>query len=282
MTPMLQSLSRRVGRFPIELPAAAMLAFAVAFVTLALPDWRFARMVGMTGLPSILSAAEPPLGLTARILVALVLAGIAFAAAWAGLRAIDQVEPEEEDDFPSFRAADLHPDAPRRRPILAGAEFGMPADDLPPIETQPARKRVLDTESLPSFLAPQPPEIGDFVPETSEPEPPKSTTREPVLREPAPDAPSADESVDPFLAPKLKPTLPSFMSFEGFEEEELPANSAVKRVAREPEDLPHLMTRFEKGLSRRDGKPVPGAAGPAREQIGRALDDLDRASARRR
>ena len=47
---MIAQLQRRVGRFPIELPAAAALAIAIAFLTVALPDWRFERAVAATGL----------------------------------------------------------------------------------------------------------------------------------------------------------------------------------------------------------------------------------------
>lgn len=313
MNEMLQTLSRRIGAFPIELPAAAMLAGAVALSTLALPDWRFEGAVAATGLPALVSAAQPPLGWTARLLVAAILAALAFAATWTGLRALDR--KPEPGDFPSFRAADLHPDAPRRRPILAGAEFGAPADDLPPIETQLARKRPPIAETLPSFLAPQPPEIAEFVPETIEPEPAPVVEPVPVaerapavdpeptfvsestpLAEPTPasePAPVAErESIfdvrpapapaDPFLSSEVAPKLPSFMSFEGFDEEEPPANSAVKRVAREPEELSQLMARLEGGIARRGGKPVAGPAGPAREELSRALDDLDRTAARRR
>jgi len=164
VNPFIQKLQRRVGRFPIELPAAAAMALAVAFVTVTLPDWRFERAVAATGLANVFSAAAPPLGLTARIVAALGLAVAAFLAVRYGLRALDR--KPQESDFPAFRAADLHPDAPRRRPILAGAEFGKVAEEAPP-----ARKRALVSEPMPSFLAPQPAEIGDFVPEPAVPEP---------------------------------------------------------------------------------------------------------------
>lgn len=147
----LRPLQRRIGHFPIELPAALLLAGAVAFVTMAMPDWRFESLVTATGLPGIVGAAQPPLGQTARVIAALAGAGLSFFAVWLGLRALDRrVAPT---DFPAFRAADLHPDAPRRRPISAGAEFGTPVDAPPPAEL--ARKRKIGAEVLPSFLAPE-------------------------------------------------------------------------------------------------------------------------------
>ena len=57
MNPQLEALQRRVGGYPIELPAAALMAGAVLLATIALPDWRFERAVAATGLPAILSAA---------------------------------------------------------------------------------------------------------------------------------------------------------------------------------------------------------------------------------
>lgn len=190
MNPFIQKLQRRVGRFPIELPAAAAMALAVAFVTVTLPDWRFERAVAATGLANVFSAASPPLGLTARIVAALGLAVAAFLAVRYGLRALDR--KPQESDFPAFRAADLHPDAPRRRPILAGAEFGKVAE-----ETPPARKRALVSEPLPSFLAPQPAEIGDFVPELA--------VAEPAVPEPAVPGPGVTEQARPAIKVQVLP-----------------------------------------------------------------------------
>lgn len=151
----IEALQKRIGNFPIELPAAAMLAGAIALVTLALPTWRFESAVVASGLPSLVGAAQPPLGETARIVVAIGLSVLSFVSVWLGLRALDR-RPVPKD-FPSFRAADLHPDAPRRRPILAGAEFGVPNDDLPSIEEQIGRAARAPSDPLPSFLAPRPP-----------------------------------------------------------------------------------------------------------------------------
>lgn len=132
-----------------------MLAGAIALVTLALPTWRFESAVVASGLPALVGAAEPPLGETARIVVAIGLSVLSFVSVWLGLRALDR-RPAPKD-FPSFRAADLHPDAPRRRPILAGAEFGVPNDDLPSIEEQIGLAPRAPSDPLPSFLAPRPP-----------------------------------------------------------------------------------------------------------------------------
>ena len=304
MNPQLQALQRRVGRFPIEYPTAAMLAAAVAFATMALPQWRFEQAVAATGLPDVVAAAAPPLGQTARVLVALLLGALSFVAVMALLRALDR--RPEPTDFPVFRTEDLHPDAPKRRPILAGAEFGAPAADLPPLGKQETRKPVL-AEPLPSFMAPQPPEIGDFVPAPAIAQVRPVEVRPAAQPRPAP-APEPDfaefeeiepvapaavsraveaRAIDPFEAPLRASALPSFMDSEvakaadayadgdsdfGFEE-------PVRQE--EPAGLSELMSRLEAGLARSGGKPpVPRASGAGRADLARALGALEQAPRR--
>ena len=295
---MIAQLQRRVGRFPIELPAAAALAIAIAFLTVALPDWRFERAVAATGLGNVLSAAQPPLGTTARIVAALALAALSFLGVWLGLRTLDG--KPNVSDFPAFRAADLHPDAPRRRPILAGAEFGAPADE----PAAPPRRRALVSEPLPSFLAPQPPRIADLVPE---PELfPAKKKRDVTAEKPANVRSESEASAQPIQTPSVQTpsarfeetqaTVPSFLqtSHEG-----LSSADAVRREddgdATEDEvdwlDLPpqtaeemsvsSLMARLESGVARHGGRPPAGAAGPSQDELRRALGDLDRVSERR-
>lgn len=297
---MIAQLQRRVGRFPIELPAAASLAIAIAFLTVALPDWRFERAVSATGLGNVLSAAQPPLGTTARIVAALALAALSFLGVWLGLRALDG-EPEASD-FPAFRAADLHPDAPRRRPILAGAEFGAPADE----PAAAPRKRALISEPLPSFLAPQPPRIADLVPE---PElfPTKKRRDGSTETDGNANAANGSEALPKsnqmafIQTPSVRPEealamVPSFLQTA----HEKPSPN-VDSVGRDDAghagndvdwlDLPpqtademsvsSLMARLEGGVARHGGRPPAGAAGPSQDELRRALGDLNRVSERR-
>lgn len=145
-------LAGRVGTFPVEIPAALLAAVAVALLTMLAPDWRIERLVGATGLAQLLPAARPPLGETARLVLALLGAALTFAVAWSGLRALEprDVLPE---GYPTFRAKDLHPDAPRRRPILAGEEFGTP-DVLKLDEPIPEPATTIAPAPIPSFLRP--------------------------------------------------------------------------------------------------------------------------------
>lgn len=291
MTADMKSLQRRIGAFPIELPAAAALAFAVALATMALPDWRFESAVRMTGLPALVSAAAPPLGTTARVLVALILSACSFAAVFMGLRALDR--EDVPSDFPAFRTADLHPDAPRRRPILAGAEFGPLVDDLPPIEAQLARAKVRvsepmpesqseppfesRSESMPSFMAPQPPETADFM-EPSEDAGFKEIVEDADMGEPVP---GAAFTSDPVVMPaflKIQANAVDDAHFEedgddAFAQDDVAPRHEVDATP-ESDSVTRLMARLETGLARQGGRMRPGAADPARTRVRRALVDL--------
>ena len=287
MTPLITQLQRRVGRFPIEIPAAAALAVAVAMLVVALPDWRFEGGVAATGLGNVLPAAQPPLGTTARIVVALVLAALAFLGALFGLRALDG--KPDTSDFPAFRAADLHPDAPRRRPILAGAEFGTPLDEPAP----PARRRALVAETLPSFLAPQPPQIADLVPEPEMFPAKKKRADHDDTAEPE----VSRESFEPAPPIEVSPAeeVPSFLQAPARDAEAVRAREAAAEqdnadaddwLDQGPERAPDLsvaslMQRLESGVARHGGRPPAGATGPSSEDLRRALGDLNRMGDRR-
>lgn len=130
--------ARRGG---IDLPVAALAALSVGFVAFAMPGDLFAGAISATGLASVLPAAAPPLGMTARVVVAALAATATFGIVLALLRLLDgrPAEParapfrarefvleDPEPDLPRLRRADCHPDAPARRPILAARELGEP------------------------------------------------------------------------------------------------------------------------------------------------------------
>lgn len=287
MTADLKTLQRRIGAFPIELPAAAALAFAVALATMALPDWRFEAAVRMSGLPSLVSAAQPPLGTTARVLVALILSALSFAAVFVGLRALDrQAAPT---DFPAFRTEDLHPDAPRRRPILAGAEFGPPADDPPPIEAQLARGKVRVSDPMPSFMAPQPRQAVDFMdpPEDAEFQEVeyKELEEDVVVADVGDSAARRAARTEPVVMPAFLKVQANavddadFAEDDGVSEDDWADDvfTSNDRADAKPEleSVTRLMARLETGLARQGGRMRPGAADPARTRVRRALVDLD-------
>lgn len=134
-------------RSALDLPVAGLAALAVAFAAFTIPDAILGRAVEATGLPSVLSAAQPPLGDTARLLMAAAGALATFVAAFALLRWLDRfagreaapVQARPAPDAPRVHRADAHPDAPPRRPISAMRDLGEPAP--------PSRPRVAEPKS---------------------------------------------------------------------------------------------------------------------------------------
>ncbi len=156
------------GRNTLDLPVAGLAGLAVAFIAFVMPANLLAQLVSAIGLPSILPAAEPPLGMKARLAIGGGGAILVFAAAFLLLRWLDRfgsrrAEESEEPatpEPPRLRRRDIHPDAPARPPLLAVHELGEPVLelDMPESETpEPwlqeasplARKRLPDPEPEP-------------------------------------------------------------------------------------------------------------------------------------
>jgi len=179
----LHNLTRGFGRNAFDMPVAALAALAVAFVAFAMPADLLGRLVSTTGLPHLLAAAEPPLGLKARGGIGFVGAIAAFGFVLMTMRMLDRSarkrprpEPEAsvaEEERPRLRRRDLHPDAPICRPISAIRDFGEPAP--PPME--PVRASEPAGEGFPTWLAEAEPDEGELelVPER-EPEPRAATS----------------------------------------------------------------------------------------------------------
>lgn len=238
---------RRSG---IDLPVAALAALSVGFVAFAMPADQFAATISATGLPSVLPAATPPLGTTARALAVAVAAIATFGLVLALLRLLDRrpAEPERrpvrgggmfdedgESGPPRLRRADSHPDAPARRPILAARELGEP-DFAPPHE---ARER--GQAPAPDFEFPLPP---------PEPE---------IFASPAP---LAEVAPEPYPAPD-------------------PASApAAPAQTSEDSSIPDLVARLERGLGRRQQpaarSPAPAAAAQPAPPAPAAADRADR------
>lgn len=173
------SKSAKRASSALDAAMAALAAGAVAFVVYAMPQGSFESLVASSGLPQVLPAAEPPLGMTARI-GALCAAGAAtFALVWLVLRALGpkappprrKGRPTEIELTPKIRRADAHPDAPARRPIFAALDFGEPEPAAEEAEfadlAEPAATEVVEEEApaRPEPLAavaaalPEPPEV---------------------------------------------------------------------------------------------------------------------------
>ena len=138
------------GRRTLDVPVAALAGLSVAVVAFAMPGDLLAGLVRASGLPSILSAAEPPLGFKARIGLGAAGAVAIFVVTFlllrwlenfgGGRRAARREEEEEltlEVEAPRLRRRDIHPDAPARPPLLAAHELGEPDLDFEPPAVDP-------------------------------------------------------------------------------------------------------------------------------------------------
>jgi hypothetical protein len=142
------SPARGIGS-AIDLGVAALAGGSVAFLAFAMPEDVFSSLINATHLPDLVAAAAPPLGMKARYAVMGAGALITFLAVWSLMRALDRLpvasaaKPGAEADAPRVRRADSHPDAPARRPLLAGADLGEPETDIyeleRPVPAPPAR-----------------------------------------------------------------------------------------------------------------------------------------------
>ena len=121
---------------PIASVAGAVVATLVALSFVAMPIGVIENMAVDSGVASILTAAAPPLGLTARLAVAFFAGAIAGGIIWFGLRLVVGARAvvirhgEGEDGVPVLRRADAHPDAPARRPVFANSDLGTPFLDV--------------------------------------------------------------------------------------------------------------------------------------------------------
>jgi len=153
-------------RSALDLPVASLAGLALAFAMFTIPDDLLAEAVGATGIASIVTAAQPPLGTTARIVLALAGAITAFTGAFVLLRWLDRfalraplpVAVEDQAETPRIHRADAHPDAPPCRPISASRDLGEPAPPARPVpvsvEPTVAPEPVpVATESLSDLMA---------------------------------------------------------------------------------------------------------------------------------
>ena len=128
-------------------PVVMMVWFAalLGLTSFVVPPRMLASLVVASGLPKVLPAAAPPLGFTARVLVAFALAvlggliGLVIAArlrrdkaAKLAMPAVPDRDEAMESEAPAvavsqravkIRARDAHPDAPPRRPLVLSEEL---------------------------------------------------------------------------------------------------------------------------------------------------------------
>jgi hypothetical protein len=142
-----------------------------------MPTAMLESLVMASGLPAVLNAAAPPLGMTARLAIAAGAGGLVAIFSWLvlflvfGTRGVSVGKEEEavEPDAvptPVLRRADAHPDAPPRPPLLATRDLGTPFLEVTakaPAEAEPDEDRV-ETLSEPE-LEPEPLPIAETLEE---------------------------------------------------------------------------------------------------------------------
>ncbi|MDB5702799.1 MAG: hypothetical protein JWL66_2998 [Sphingomonadales bacterium] len=146
------TLARRAARTPLAPVVAVMFGAVAAILMAAVPDWMFDRAVVKSGLPSLVSFAAPPLGMTARA-VAVGLAGLIVGGLlWLILTQIEAMlkrarnvrAPWHDEGY--SQANDTVKFEGRRRPIFAPAELGAPLMSDEAIAYAPALEPVFDHE----------------------------------------------------------------------------------------------------------------------------------------
>ena len=158
-----------------KIPFAPVVAIAFGLVSAALvfavPDWRFSQAVTASGLPEILSAARPPLGDTARALVALAMGFGVGIFLWIGLSAMGALVKARKPKRMKARGTRIEPIIAtksatktampqHRRPIFAERDLGAPFMSDEVVANAPnipdAEELVLETPMLdetPEFVA---------------------------------------------------------------------------------------------------------------------------------
>jgi hypothetical protein len=153
-----------------DLGVAALAAVSAGFLVFAMPGPLFSGIIGSTPLPDYFAAAQPPLGATARLAAVGAVGLFTFAFVWSLLAALDRLPrpssaaaPEfsiAECEAPRLRRADSHPDAPSRRPLVAGRDLGEPLL-LEDVDALPAE--------LPKAAEPEPEPASAIEPEPETP-----------------------------------------------------------------------------------------------------------------
>jgi len=290
-------MKRRANQLPVNLLTALAGGVITALGVLVAPVAMLEALVALFGLPAVLAAAAPPLGFTARIMiaaVAFVIAAMAVGITMSVLTTLLNGKPRrkarpfahqaavDDEDAPALRRADSHPDAPPRRPIFAGSDLGTPfqdvratadADDpfeLDTLELEAVADEIIPPVALvkpvpaPESVVPVPP-VAD---EASEPAFNPNSRRSRILAakaDPAPIAAPEPEASEPQLIMQRPSRLPVRPPVETSVEAVVAPAPAPRPVAPAPQAVP---------------APVSGRESVA-DLIQRLEDGLQRRAARR-
>ena len=222
---------------PIAGAAGAASALVAALVLAFAPLSLFESLVVASGLPTMIGAAQPPLGTTARALLCFggsVVAGAVVMLVMGrivGTRsiALGKRHAEGFEATPIVRRADSHPDAPPRPPVIATRELGAPMMSVG-AEEERALPRDLDTP------------LAEFDPQAFV----ESHPRQPL--------PNDDDPDYAIAAPAPLPRPAVFAPGERFDTFALnppPASRPPQPLSDREVSVPALLERLEAGISRR-------------------------------
>lgn len=263
---------------PIAATTAALIGVGAALLFALIPLATLEALVIASGLPAVIAAAEPPLGLTARAVLVLIGGGVIGLLFWGALqiafgnrrvtiggRGRRSRQPVAEDGVPVLRRADAHPDAPARAPLVASRDLGTPFLEIharppEPIADEEFEAGFSEAAALPAPAA-APAPVVSVVAEAPERSLPADL-----------DVPLAAFDPDAFAAAGHGPA-PRFGEGERIATFDLrppvraamPAETLPPRTPRDTEaTITALLERLERGVSQRAARAPAGAIGTPR------------------
>ena len=284
-------LNRRQTNAVLAFSMAMTIALAVAFFVVAMPRDILEGSVSATGLPVILPAAQPPLGETARLILAACGAGMAGAIVLALFLLTDRQPARKpvtpETGHPFFTDLDM-PVEPKPAPVTTMPSFSRPAN----FELRTETAEPLNIAEIIETI-----ELTDVVEEPVAVEPVPAEP-EPVVTAPEAAAPQNDQPLFLDFRAMRAGTPPSNdpspldlgqWKFADSQREEKPVPprpiTAPVRQGGEEESISDLMARIEAGLERRAAKGAPATEAPAIDRSGvglkSTLEELRKMAVRR-
>ncbi len=268
---------------PVALIGGAALGVTTAIAFALVPGDMLARAILRSGIPAVIAAAEPPLGITARIVLALAGGGIVALLGWFALFLVlgsrslavggdpaADADPDTGETVPVLRRADAHPDAPSRRPVFANRDLGTPFLEVRARHgDEPAPAAAPQTTPLPIMRGPVDVPVDLDMPLSAfDPAAIGMPMPAPLTLQPAPNAPPAPPLVS---TPARRQIFDPNERFETFEltpmvrADPLPADlPPPHKPRREPHDtqatITALLERLERGVTHRDSRPPAPAA----------------------
>lgn len=223
----------------------ALAGVLVAAACMLVPTDTLETMVWNSGIAALVPAAAPPLGFTARGVLALASGIVSAAVTWSALFLLFgpggflAPRPRRHDGIPALRRADAHPDNPARRPMSA-ADLGTPMMEITAGDAggdkqdAPARDWFAD-DAVPDAERNLPGDL-DLPLAAFDPAAVLAVPREPVRP----------------VAPLAKPGLAPGERLETFEPEpSVPPAEPQRHEPVAPQTIESLLRRLEEGAGRR-------------------------------